>query len=168
MRFLSKWARIEVFYHPNIFSLFSECHHHHSFYMTFPLKVGCMLHMFILIFFLHSILSMGSTPDAFQCLRSSRIVSDHVLLGRPRLRYPATSSSVIFLIGPSLLWTCPYHCKRLCRTRVCRSTISSFSSRDSELILSSSLTPHIHLLSFFVLYDERWTKIVYFPKIYHK
>ena len=49
-------------------------HHHHSFNVSVPLKVGRAAPMFVLSFFLHSILFAGSALDSFQCLRSLLIV----------------------------------------------------------------------------------------------
>ena len=43
-------------------------HHHHSFNVSVPLKVGRTAPMFVLSFFLHSILLAGSALDSFQCL----------------------------------------------------------------------------------------------------
>ena len=63
--------------------------------------------MFVLSFFLHSILLAGSALDSFQCLRSLLIVSFHVFFGLPRPRCPTTSNSVMLLIQPSFLTTCP-------------------------------------------------------------
>ena len=56
----------------------------HSFNASVPLKVGHTAPMFVLSFFLHSILFAGSALDSFQCLRSLLIVSFHVFLGLPR------------------------------------------------------------------------------------
>ena len=42
-------------------------HHHHSFNVSVPLKVGRTAPMFVLSFFLHSILFAGSALDSFQC-----------------------------------------------------------------------------------------------------
>ena len=84
-----------------------EFHNHHSFNVSVPLKVGCTAPMFVLSFFLHSILFAGSALDSFQCLRSLLIVSFHVFLGLPRPRCPTTSNSVMLLIQPSFLTTCP-------------------------------------------------------------
>ena len=61
--------------------------------------------MFVLSFFLHSILFAGSALDSFQCLRSLLIVSFHVFFGLPRPCCPTTSNSVILLIQPSFLTT---------------------------------------------------------------
>ena len=72
-----------------------EIDHHHSFNVSVPLKVGCTAPMFVLSFFLHSILFAGSVLDSFQCLRSLLIVSFHVFFGLPRPRCPTTSNSVI-------------------------------------------------------------------------
>ena len=79
--------------------------HHHSFNMSVPLKVGRTAPMFVLSFFLHSILFVGSALDSFQ--RSLLIVSFHVFFGLPRPRCPTTSNSVMLLIQPSFLTTCP-------------------------------------------------------------
>ena len=79
--------------------------HHHSFNVSVPLKVGRTAPMFVLSFFLHSILLAGSALDSFQCLRSLLIVSFHVFFGLPRPRCPTTSNSVMLLIQPSFLTT---------------------------------------------------------------
>ena len=68
-------------------------HHHHSFNVSVPLKVGRTAPMFVLSFFFHSILLAGSALDSFQCLRSLLIVSFHVFFGLPRPRCPTTSNS---------------------------------------------------------------------------
>ena len=94
-------------------------HHHHSFNMSVPLKVGRMAPMFVLSFFLHSILFAGSALDSFQCLRSLLIVSFHVFFGLPRPRCPTTSNSVMLLIQPSFLTTCPNQRSRLYHNKVC-------------------------------------------------
>ena len=85
----------------------SPKHHHHSFNVSVPLKVGCTAPMFVLSFILHSILFAGSALDSFQCLRSLLIVSFHVFFSLPRPRCPTTSNSVMLLIQPSFLTTCP-------------------------------------------------------------
>ena len=90
--------------------LYSACNnqvHRHSFNVSVPLKVGRTAPMFVLSFFLHSILFVGSALDSFQCLRSLLIVSFHVFFGLPRPRCPTTSNSVMLLIQPSFLTTCP-------------------------------------------------------------
>ena len=87
--------------------------HHHSFNVSVPLKVGRTAPMFVLSFFLHSILLAGSALDSFQCLRSLLIVSFHVFFGLPRPRCPTTSNSVMLLIQPSFLTTCPNQRSRL-------------------------------------------------------
>ena len=88
-------------------------HHHHSFNVSVPLKVGHTAPMFVLSFFLHSILFAGSALDSFQCLRSLLIVSFHVFFGLTRPRCPTTSNSVMLLIQPSFLTTCPNQRSRL-------------------------------------------------------
>ena len=55
-------------------------HHHHSFNVSVPLTMGCAAPMFVLGFFLHSILFAGSALDSFHCLRSLLIVSFPCLL----------------------------------------------------------------------------------------
>ena len=112
-------------------------HHHHLFNVSVPLKVGRMAHMFVLSFFLHSILFAGSALDSFQCLRSLLIVSSHVFFGLPRPRCPTTSNSVMLLIQPSFLTTCPNQCSRLYRNKVCMLLILSFLRRESELMWST-------------------------------
>ena len=88
-------------------NLDTKIYHHHSFNVSVPLKVGRTAPMFVLSFFLHSILLAGSALDSFQCLRSLLIVSFHVFFGLPRPRCPTTSNSVMLLIQPSFLTTCP-------------------------------------------------------------
>ena len=97
--------------------------------------------MFVLSFFLHSILFAGSALDSFQCLRSLLIVSFHVFFGLPRPRCPTTSNFVMLLIQPSLLTTCPNQRSRLYCNKVCMLLIPSFLRRESELMcLSNALT----------------------------
>ena len=110
-------------------------HHHHSFNVSVPLKVGRTAPMFVLSFFLHSILLAGSALDSFQCLRSLLIVSFHVFFGLPRPRCPTTSNSVMLLIQPSFLTTCPNQRSRLYLNKVCMLLIPSFLSRESELVV---------------------------------
>ena len=105
--------------------------------MSVPLKVGCTAPMFVLSFFLHSILFAGSALDSFQCLRSLLIVSFHVFFGLPCPRCPTTSNSVMLLIQPSFL-------SRLYRNKVCMLLIPSFLRRESELMWSSERTLHVH------------------------
>ena len=100
--------------------------------------------MFVLSFFLHSILFAGSALDSFQCLRSLLIVSFHVFLGLPHPRCPTTSNSVMLLIQPSFLTTCPNQCSRLYRNKVCMLLIPSFLRRESELMWSFKRTLHVH------------------------
>ena len=118
--------------------------HHHSFNVSVPLKVGCTAPMFVLSFFLHSILLAGSALDSFQCLRSLLIVSFHVFFGLPRPRCPTTSNSVMLLIQPSFLTTCPNQRSRLYRNKVCMLLIPSFLRRESELMWSFKRTLHVH------------------------
>ena len=101
-------------------------HHHHSFNVSVPLKVGRTAPMFVPSFFLHSILFAGSALDSFQCLRSLLIISFHVFFGLPRPRCPTTSNSVMLLIQPSFLITCPNQRSRLYRNKVCMLLIPSF------------------------------------------
>ena len=105
-------------------------HHHHSFNVSVPLKVGRTAPMFVLSFFLHSILFAGSALDSFQCLRSLLIVSFHVFFGLPRPRCPTTSNSVMLLIQPSFLTTCPNQRSRLYRNKVCMLLILVFSEES--------------------------------------
>ena len=100
--------------------------------------------MFVLSFFLHSILFAGSALDSFQCLRSLLIVSFHVFFGLPRPRCPTTSNSVMLLIQPSFLTTCPNQRSRLYRNKVCMLLIPSFLRRESELMWSFKRTLHVH------------------------
>ena len=100
--------------------------------------------MFVLSFFLHSILFAGSALDSFQCLRSLLIVSFHVFLGLPRPRCPTTSNSVMLLIQPSFLTTCPNQRIQLYRNKVCMLLIPSFLRRESELMWSFKRTLHVH------------------------
>ena len=101
--------------------------------------------MFVLSFFLHSILFAGSALDNFQCLRSLLIVSFHVFFGLPpRPRCPTTSNSVMLLIQPSFLTTCPIQRSRLYHNKVCMLLIPSFLRRESELMWSFKRTLHVH------------------------
>ena len=103
--------------------------------------------MFVLSFFLHSILLAGSALDSFQCLRSLLIVSFHVFFGLPRPRCPTTSNSVMLLIQPSFLTTCPNQRSRLYLNKVCMLLIPSFFlSRESELMWSYNKTVRIYVL----------------------
>ena len=110
----------------------------------FHLKVGRTAPMLVLSFFLHSILFAGSVLDSFQCLRSLLIVSFHVFFGLPRPRCPTTSNSVMLLIQPSFLTTCPNQRSRLYRNKVCMLLIPSFLRRESELMWSFKRTLHVH------------------------
>ena len=116
--------------------------HHHSFNMSVPLKVGRTAPMFVLSFFLHSL--AGSALDSFQCLRSLLIVSFHVFFGLPRPCCPTTSNSVMLLIQPSFLTTCPNQRSRLYRNKVCMLLIPCFLRRESELMWSFKRTLHVH------------------------
>ena len=107
---------------------------HHSFNVSVLLKMGCTAPMFVLSFFLHSILFAGSALDSFQCLRSLLIVSFHVFFGLPRPRCPSTSNSVMLLIQPSFLTTCPNQRSRLYHNKVCMLLIPSFLRSESELM----------------------------------
>ena len=100
--------------------------------------------MFVLSFFLHSILFAGSALDSFQCLRSLLIVSFHVFFGLPHPCCPTTSNSVMLLIQPSFLTTCPNQRSRLYRNKVCMLLIPSFLRRESELMWSFKRTLHVH------------------------
>ena len=102
-----------------LFKAWIHHHHHHSFNVSVPLKVGRTAPMFVLSFFLHSILLAGSALDSFQCLRSLLIVSFHVFFGLPRPRCPTTSNSVMLLIQPSFLTTCPNQRSRLYLFQLC-------------------------------------------------
>ena len=82
------------------------------------------------------ILFAGSALDSFQCLRSLLIVSFHVFFGLPRPRCPTTSNSVMLLIQPSFLTTCPNQRSPLYRNKVCMLLIPSFLRRESELMWS--------------------------------
>ena len=126
-------------YHP------FSAHHHHSFNVSVPLKVGRTAPMFVLfVMFLHSILFAGSALDSFQCLRALLILSFHVFFGLPRPRCPTTSNSVMLLIQPSFLTTCPNQRSRLYRNKVCMLLIPSFLRRESELMWSFKRTLHVH------------------------
>ena len=116
---------------------------YHSFNVSVPLKVGRTAPMFVLSFFLHSILFAGSALDSFQCLRSLLIASFHVFFCLPRPRCPTTSNSVMLLIQPSFL-TCPNQRSRLYRNKVCMLLIPSFLRRESELMWSFKRTLHVH------------------------
>ena len=100
--------------------------------MSVPLKVGRTAPMFVLSFFLHSILLAGSALDSFQCLRSLSIISFHVFFGLPRPRCPTTSNSVMLLIQPSFLTTCPNQRSRLYHNKVSTLLIPSLLRRESE------------------------------------
>ena len=100
--------------------------------------------MFVLSFFLHSILFAGFALDSFQCLRSLLIVSFHVFFFLPCPCCPTTSNSVMLLIQPSLLTTCPNQRSRLYRNKVCMLLIPSFLRRESELMWSFKRTLHVH------------------------
>ena len=115
-------------------------HHHHSFNVSVPLKVGRTAPMFVLSFFLHSILLAGSALDSFQCLRSLLIVSFHVFFGLPRPRCPTTSNSVMLLIQPSFLTTCPNQRSRLYLNKVCMLLIPSLS--NAHYMSTESLLDH--------------------------
>ena len=94
-------------------------HHHHSFdVLVPPFRVGRTAPMFVLIFFLYSILFAGSFLVSFPFLRSSFIVSLHVFLDLPRPRRPSTSSAVILLIQPSFIATWPNQRNRLYHNNV--------------------------------------------------
>ena len=114
--------------------------HHHSFNVSVPLKMGCTAPMFVLSCFLHSNLFAGSA----QCLRSLLILPFHVFFGLPRPRCPTTSNSVMLLIQPSFLTTCPNQHSRLYRNKVCMLLIPSFLRRESELMWSFKRTLHVH------------------------
>ena len=107
-----------------------------------PHRVGRTVPMFVLSFFLHSILFEGSTLVSFQFLRSSLIVSLHVFFGLPRPRCPSTSSAVMLLRQPSFPATWPNQRNRLYRNNVCMLLIPSFSRR--EFVQSFRRTLHIH------------------------
>ena len=100
--------------------------------------------MFVLSFFLHSILFAGSALDSFQCLRSLLIISFYVFFGLPRPRCPTTSNSVMLLIQPSFLTTCPKQRSQLYHNKVCMLLIPSFLRRESELMWSFKRTLHVH------------------------
>ena len=99
--------------------------------------------MFVPSFFLHSILFAGSALDSFQCLRSLLIVSFHVFFGLPRPHCPTTSNSVMLLIQPSFLTTCPNQRSRLYLNKVCMLLIPRFLRRESELMWSFKRTLHV-------------------------
>ena len=107
----------------------NRLYHHHSFNVSVPLKVGRKAPMFVPSFFLHSILFAGSALDSFQCLRSLLIIYFHVFLCLPCPRCPTTSNSVMLLIQPSFLTTCPNQRSRLYRNKVCMLLIPSFLRR---------------------------------------
>ena len=112
--------------------------------MSVPLKMGRTAPMFVLSFFLHSILFAGSALHSFQCLRSLLIVSFHVFFGLPCPRCPSTSNSVMLLIQPSFLTTCPNQRSRLYHNKVCMLLTPSFLRRESELMWSFKCTLHVH------------------------
>ena len=79
--------------------------HHHSFNVSVPLKVGRTAPMFVLSFFLHSILLAGSALDSFQCLRSLLIVSfQNNILQNLIKYYKAASFLYLFLYFFSFLF----------------------------------------------------------------
>ena len=80
-------------------------HHHHSFNVSVPLKVGCTAPMFVLSFFLHSILLAGSALDR-------------------------KTNKRMLLIQPSFLTTCPNQRSRLYLNKVCMLLIPSFLKRE--------------------------------------
>ena len=112
--------------------------------MLVPLRVGCMAPMFVLSFFLHSLLFTGSTLVSLQFLWSLFIVSLHVFLGLPRPWCPSTTSAVMFLIQPSFLATWPNQRNQLYCNNLCMLFRPSFSRRESELMWSFRCTLHIH------------------------
>ena len=122
----------------------NNTNNHHSFNVSVPHKVGRTAHMFVLSFFLHSILFAGSALESFQCLRSLLIVSFHIFFGLPRPHCPTTSNSVMLLIQPSFLTTCPNQRSRLYHNKVCMLLIPSFLRRESELMWSFKRTLHVH------------------------
>ena len=110
----------------------------------FHLKWVARLLCLFWVSFFHSILFAGSALDSFQCLRSLLIVSFDVFFGLPRPRCPTTSNSVMLLIQPSFLTTCPNQRSRLYRNKVCMLLIPSFLRRESELMWSFKHTLHVH------------------------
>ena len=112
--------------------------------MPVPLRVGSMAPMFVLKFFLHSILFDGSALVSCEFLRSLFIVSLHVFLGLPRLRCPSTYNAVLLLIQSSYLATWPNKRNWLYRNNVCTLLIASFSRRVSEVMQSFRRTLHFH------------------------
>ena len=119
-------------------------HHHHLFNVRVPLRVGRTALMFVLSFFLHSILFAGSSLVSFQFLQSSFIVSPHIFLCLPRPWCPSTSGAVMLLIQPSFLATRPNQHNRLYLNNICMLLIPSFSRRESELMRSFRHTLLIH------------------------
>ena len=116
----------------------------HSFNVSVPLKVGCTAPIFVLSFFLHSILFAGSALDSFQCLRSLLIVSFHVFFGLPRPRCPTTSNSVMLLIQPSFLTTCPN--QRFGHARSLRCSLSRSLTLGAQHSLAYNKTVRIYVL----------------------
>ena len=145
-----EFLKISDIYKTQISNFIYDClngyAHHHSFNMSVPLKVGRTAPMFVLSFFLHSILFAGSALDSFQCLRSLLIVSFHVFFSLPHPRCPTTSNSVMLLIQPSFLTTCPNQRGRLYLNKVCMLLIPSFLRRESQLVWSFKHTLPIYFM----------------------
>lgn len=114
---------------------------HHSFNMPVPLRVGRVAPMFVLSFFLHSVLFAGSIRVSFQFLRAWFIISLHAFLGLPRPQCPSTSSTVMLLIQPSFLETWPSQRKQLYLNYVCMLLIPR---SEPELMQSFRETLYIH------------------------
>ena len=115
-----------------------------QFHLKWVTRLLCLFCPVMKGHFLHSVLLAGSALDSFQCLRSLLIVSFHVFFGLPRPRCPTTSNSVMLLIQPSFLTTCPNQRSRLYLNKVCMLLIPSFLSRESELMWSFKRTLHVH------------------------
>ena len=112
--------------------------------MSVPLKVGRTAPMFVLSFFLHSILLAGSALDSFQCLRSLLIVSFHVLL-----RSSTSTLSNNFKFCDAVNTTIiPYNMPQTnvvdcILIKFVSLLIPSFLSRESELMWSFKRTLHV-------------------------
>ena len=91
--------------------------------------------MFVLSFFLHSILFAGFALDSFQCLRSLLIVSFHVFFN---IKF---CDAVNTTITP---YNMPKPHSRLYRNKVCMLLIPSFLRKESELMWSFKCTLHVH------------------------
>ena len=103
--------------------------------------VPCDPFMFVLSFFLHSILFARSALDSFQ---GSEIIVDRIL---PCLLRASTSTlSNNFKFCDAVNTTCPNQRSRLYH-KVCMLLIPSFLRRESELMWSFKRTLHVHRIT---------------------